>query len=152
MAVTPTAIATAENVGGIFTYAGGLSECLVVKGVALVFQKLKIFFRMPIERHTHLPGPGKHLGVLDRGFVVDVVGVGERVAFDHVQSVAVEIAGPVEPGLVVEISYVDDQCVPIPEAPRVPHPPVDMTRGMPTPIHIDLTNRVSVLVENLDAG
>ena len=47
MAVTPTAIATAENVGGIFTYAGGLSECLVVKGVALVFQKLKIFFRMP---------------------------------------------------------------------------------------------------------
>src|SRR5438552_16528978 len=76
-------------------------------GKALVFEELDVWFLAPIQDHPHLPGARKHLRILDRHFVVDVIDVAERVAFDQMQGVAVEIAGPVEPGLVVEMDHVN---------------------------------------------
>src|SRR5438034_11036596 len=67
---------------------------LFLQSVALVVQNLNILFLPTIQGHAHFPGPRKHLRVLDRDLIGDVVGAGARVALDHVQGVAMEIAGP----------------------------------------------------------
>src|SRR5437879_6195100 len=71
------------------------------KRIALVFQQLKILLLVTIQEHAHLPRPREHLLVLDQRLVSQVVRSSWRVAFNHVQGVAVEISGPGEPGLVV---------------------------------------------------
>src|SRR5712692_7593167 len=80
----------------------------VAKRVALVLQQLKVPFLVAIENHAHLPGSRKHLRILDRYFVVDVIGAHGSVPFNHMQLVAVEISSPVKPRLVVEIDDIDD--------------------------------------------
>ena len=69
-----------------------------------------------------------------------------RVAFDHVQRVGVEIAGPVEPCLPVEAGDVDDQRVAVPPCVRPPHPRID--RRFLLPVHEDLAPRVRVLIDD----
>ena len=84
------------------------------KLLAPVLDELRIRFQTTIEGHADLPWPRKHLRILDGGFVLDGVGRDRREPFDHVQLIAMEIARPVEPCLVVEIGQVDDQGVPLP--------------------------------------
>src|SRR6266481_9726683 len=76
---------------------------------ALEFQESSIFFETTIDRHAHLPRSRKHFRVLDGGFIVKGVMAEWGVAFDHVQLIAMEVSGSVEPGLVVEAGYVHDQ-------------------------------------------
>src|SRR6266446_4329960 len=120
---------------------------LFLQSVALVIQYLNILFLPTVQGHAHFPGPRKHLGVLDRDLIGDVVGAGAPVALDHVQGVAMEIAGPVEPGLVVEIDRVDDQRIPFPSATRHPQPEIDMPRKMRT-IRVDRADRVDIFVDD----
>ena len=72
-------------------------------------------------------------GILDRGLVLDVIAVGRRVALDDVQRVAVEVAGAIEPGLIVEVDHVDDQRVAFPAAARIAHPESIGPRGCGVP-------------------
>ncbi len=73
-----------------------------------MLEKLRIRFLPTIEDHPHRPRSREHLRILHRHLIVDVVGTDERVAFDQVQGLAVEIPGPVEPRLIVEMHDVDD--------------------------------------------
>src|SRR5262245_51770333 len=82
------------------------------------FQELRLLFQAPVERHAHLPGPGEDFRVLDRGLVEQHVRAPRRVALDDVEIFAVEVAGPVEPGLIVEGPDVDDERVAVPPADR----------------------------------
>ena len=61
-------------------------------------------------------------GILERRLVLDGVGIEKLPALDHVQLRAVEIAGAIEPGLVVEVRDVDDQRVAFPVAARIAEP------------------------------
>ena len=58
----------------------------------------------------------------------DRVGVAQRVALDHLQRLAVEVAGHVEPRAVVVVRDVDDQRVAFPAPARVAHPEIDARR------------------------
>src|ERR1700730_2106525 len=89
---------------------------LLVKD-ALVFQQLGILVYPAIQRHAHLPWPREDLGIFNRSLVRNVIRVRERITFDHVQSVAVEVTGMIEPGLIVEAVYVHHQRVAIPASP-----------------------------------
>src|SRR5580765_6210262 len=68
---------------------------------ALEFHQARILFNVPVKRHADLPGLGKNLGVLNGRLVGQLVLVQQSVALDHMQGVAVKIAGPVKPGLVI---------------------------------------------------
>ena len=76
----------------------------------------------PVERHAHLPRPREHLRVLDRRLVLQRVGVERGVALDHLQRVAVVIAGAIEPGLFHVVGHVDDERLAVPAADRPSHP------------------------------
>src|SRR4029077_5350339 len=91
---------------------------------ALVFQDRGILFETAIQRQADLPGPRKHLRILDGRFVHQMVGADRRVPLNHVQGVAVEIPGLVEPALVVEAGHVDDARVASPVPARPSHPRV----------------------------
>src|SRR5215510_6456310 len=78
---------------------------------ALEVENLDVLFGPPHERHADLPGPGEHLGVLDRDFVHDHVRTGRRVPLDDVQRVGGVVACPVEPRLAVESGNVHDERV-----------------------------------------
>src|SRR5437016_4386907 len=58
--------------------------------------KLRIRFEPAVERHADLPGPREYLRVLDGRFVTDDVGSLWGVSLDHMQRIAVEIAGAIE--------------------------------------------------------
>jgi hypothetical protein len=49
----------------------------------LEFHELSILVQAAIKRKTHLPGPRKNLGVLDRGFVTKDVPADRSVTFDN---------------------------------------------------------------------
>src|SRR6516164_11477979 len=56
---------------------------------ALELQQLRVLLNSPVEWERHLPRPGEDLGILDGGFVHQVVGRHRRVALDDVKRVAV---------------------------------------------------------------
>src|SRR6188768_1935634 len=87
-------------------------------------ENLRIGLDAAIEGHAHLPWPGKDLGILDRHLVVERVGAPSGEAFHHVQRIAVEVAGTVEPAQVVEPLRIDDQRLPFPTSVRPPHPAI----------------------------
>ena len=60
------------------------------------------------------------------------------------------VARAIEPGLFAEVDAVDDESVAVPAPARVAHPPVDVPLGMRVAVHVDLANRVVVLVEDVD--
>src|SRR5690349_19472732 len=66
---------------------------------ASVFHLLVVRLGVPNEIERDLPGPCVDLLVVERGFVMDGVGIHRRVALHHVQRVAMEIGGHVEPRL-----------------------------------------------------
>src|ERR1041384_114842 len=88
----------------------------VVESEAIVFEQLKIRLAMTVENHAHSPRPGKHLRVLDGHFVGDVIAIEGGEPLDQVQCIAVEVAGAIEPGILVEIDDVDHQRVAFPAA------------------------------------
>ena len=69
-----------------------------------------------------------------------------RVALGDLQLVAVEIAGAVEPGLVVEARRHDDKRLALPAADRLAHPRVD-GRGTGV-LHEDVADGARVLVRD----
>jgi hypothetical protein len=50
-----------------------------------------------VQHGVDFPGPRVDGLVLNGGFVINMIGVGEIEAFDHVDILGLEIAGPVEP-------------------------------------------------------
>src|ERR1700674_2882495 len=62
---------------------------------------------------------------------------------DEVQLVAVRMAHPIEPIYVADIDGIDDKCIAIPHADRVPHPQGAEAWRMLTPIRIDLAHIAS---------
>src|SRR5687767_15993597 len=64
-------------------------------------------------------GPREHLRVLDRRLVAQRVAVDQRVTLHHLQRLAMEVAGHVEPRAVVVVGHLDDQRVAFPPPPRV---------------------------------
>ena len=115
--------------------------------MALVFEKPEVRLPVKVERHADLPGTRKHLRVLDRRLVRHGAGVGARVTFDHVQRLAVEIAGAVEPRLPVEVGDVHDQRVAVPPANGVAVPEVEAI-DVCLSVQVDGAIVVDVLVEN----
>src|SRR5262245_47854084 len=93
--------------------------------VALVVEQPEVRFGVPVEHEVDGPRPREYLRVLDRGRIADVIAIGERVALDDVQRVAVEVADAIEPRLFVEVVGVDDQRVAVPLAAGIAHPPVE---------------------------
>ena len=75
---------------------------------ALEFRKLCIPFFTPIEGQTNLSGPRKDGFILDRGFVIEMIRIGETVAFHNAQVLAREISDPVEPRLAVQSGDLDN--------------------------------------------
>src|SRR5271163_4019231 len=70
--------------------------------VAAELEELDVRLGATIERHGDLPRPREHLGILDRHLVPDDVRRPLREALDEVQRIAVEVAGAIEPGAIVE--------------------------------------------------
>ena len=131
-AVPPTTIvphAIVLNAGRRERVCSSWIVLLVVEAVALVIEELEVLLLVAVENHPHRPRPGEHFRVLDRDGVVDVIGIGQRVALDDVQRVAVEVAGAIEPGPVVELDQVDDERVSFPMAARVAQPPLEGPDG-----------------------
>src|SRR5712692_1819862 len=115
---------------------------------ALEFQGLSVLFHAAIEGEAHLPGASKHLRVLDRGFVREVVRTHGSVAFNHMQRVAMEVPGPVEPGLLAESCHVNNQRIPFPAAARPAHPRIG--GSLPLPIHTDAPSGTRELISDQD--
>src|ERR1700719_4556695 len=45
---------------------------LEIESVAFVVEQLEILFRVTVQNHAHLPGPGEHLRVFDGHVITDV--------------------------------------------------------------------------------
>src|SRR5438552_5942087 len=88
----------------------------------LEFQGLDVRLHASIQRHADLPRTRKHLRVVDRGLVDQMVWRQGRVTLHDMQSVAMEISGPVEPGFVVLSGHVNDQRVTVPTSDGPAHP------------------------------
>src|SRR4029077_12211233 len=67
------------------------------KRLALELHELHVLLDPSIEDEAHLPWPRKHFGVVDCGFVLEVVGTERGVTLHHMERVAMKISGPVEP-------------------------------------------------------
>src|SRR5262245_21911956 len=68
--------------------------------------------------------------------------------FDDVQCVAMEVACPVEPCLIVEACGIDDECLSLPVSVRPAHPAV--CGSLFVIIHVDRANSAGVLVQDHD--
>src|SRR2546422_5485589 len=124
---------------------------------AFELQELHIFLETSIEQHADLPGSRKDLRILDQSFVRKVIRAERGESFDHMQSIAVEIPGPVEPVLARwtlrreengcrESRHIDNQRVALPFAVGPTHPRIDgRLRRFP---HIDLAASVGILIDD----
>src|SRR5687768_14507348 len=93
-------------------------------GLALVLEDAIHVF-LPVERHADLPCAREHFRILHGDLVAERVGVLEREPFLELQLFAMEVAGAVEPRLVVVVGHGDDQRVAFPAPARVAHPEID---------------------------
>src|SRR3989442_4264027 len=87
---------------------------------ALELHQLRVLVLSAVERHLNLPGACEHLRILDRHLVVQDVRALACESLDHVEGFAVEVAGSVEPGLIVETNGVHDQRICGPRRPYLP--------------------------------
>src|SRR5687768_909200 len=95
--------------------------CFFGVQVALVLHDA-VHVPMPVDRHLDRPRAREHLRVGHRRAVGDDILRRPRQALDHLQRVAVEVAGAIEPGLVVQAYRLDDERLALPAAARVAHP------------------------------
>jgi hypothetical protein len=65
-------------------------------------------FGAPIKGHAQLPRSREDFRIFDRRFVPQMIRTGPRIALDHMERVAVEVAGAIEPGLAVESGHIYD--------------------------------------------
>src|SRR5215510_12137250 len=77
-----------------------------------------------------------------------MIGAGSSKTLDNVQSVAMKISCPVEPGLIVETRSVDDQCLTLPVTVRPSHPTIG--RRLCLIVHIHREDGVRVLMNEHD--
>src|SRR5213593_2242942 len=124
---------------------------------AFELQELHIFLETSIERHADLPWSRKDLRILDQSFVRQVIRAEWGKSFDHMQGIAVEIPGPVEPVLARwplrreqngcrESRHIDNQRIALPFAVGPAHPGIDgRLRWFP---HIDLAASVGILIDD----
>src|SRR4029079_7797069 len=97
-----------------------------------------------------LPGPRERLRIGNRRFVAEDVRRRARVALGDLQLIAVEVAGPIEPGAVVEAGRLDDERLALPVADRLAHPRID---GRWTRIlEVDVSHRARVLIREEDGA
>src|SRR6516165_3026842 len=89
---------------------------------ALVFEELSVLFLPAVEGHRDFPGAGKYLWILDRCLVGQVIRTAACITFDHMERVAVEVSGAIEPRLIVEARDIDDERVAFPMPARPSHP------------------------------
>ena len=93
----------------------------------------RVILRVGADGFLHRGRGGDKIFLSGKGFrisfwIFDSDGKLQRVmvraaeALDHVQGVAVRMAGVIEPGLVVERDRVDDECVALVPSDRVAHP------------------------------
>ena len=108
----PGAILTRERAVGLLDLglAGVLKQAVAIQAA--------------MQSDTDGPRLREDLRIIDGGFVLNGVVVDHAVPLGHPQSFAVEVAGHVEPGLVVVIADVDDQGVAIPVTARIAQPEV----------------------------
>src|SRR5262245_28490147 len=76
--------------------------------------ELRVLLHAAINRQADLPGPREHVRVFNRRVVLEMLRARRGDALDHMQRVAVEVAGAVEPREIVEASGVDDQRLALP--------------------------------------
>ncbi len=103
---------------------------------------------MPVQRHAHFPGPRKYFRIFDRGLILEDIRADGGVALDHVQRLAMEIAGTIKPGLIVKARHIDHQRVALPMAVRRSHPAIH--RSFPRLAQIDGPNSARVLIGDHD--
>src|SRR5437762_5173698 len=89
---------------------------------ALELHLLRVLILSAVERHLNLPGVCEHFRILDRHLVVEDVRALACESLGHVEGFAVEVAGSVEPGLIVETNSIHDQRIPVPATGRLSHP------------------------------
>src|SRR5436190_6930508 len=98
---------------------------------ALVLEKLGLRLEPSVDGHPDRPGPDKRVRVLDPRLVVEMVSARpQRIALRDHERIAVMIAGPVKPGLIVEAVHADDKRVALPLAVRPSHPAVHRGLGV----------------------
>src|SRR5438128_9679440 len=120
--VVPSAIDASCLLAGPFVESERSVHQLFDERHTVELDELNVRFHTTIEREAYLPRSRKDLGVLDSGFVLDMVRTERRVAFDHVEIIAMEIPRPVEPGVVGEPRHVDDQRIALPAPVRPSQP------------------------------
>src|SRR5215510_1673963 len=95
----------------------------------LEIHQLRVFLLTPVQRHAHFPWTCEDLRIFDGRFVRDHVRTRACIALNDMQLVAMEIAGSIEPTLIVEPSYIDDERLAFPMRYRLSHPRVDRRRA-----------------------
>src|SRR5581483_25429 len=117
---------------------------------ALEFQKLGVVFHPAIKRHADFPGAGENLGILDGGFVIQMIRIGAGESFHHMQLIACEIAGAIEPRQPVQSRHVHYQRVTFPVSVAGSHPRIGA--GLFGLAHIDQPIGASVFIHEHDAA
>src|SRR2546425_598600 len=81
---------------------------------AFEFTELCVLLFSAIERQADFPWPRKYCFVFDGGFVIEMIGIGERVTLNDVHILAHEISNSIEPALAVQPGDVNNQRVAFP--------------------------------------
>src|SRR5205814_10551301 len=120
-------------------------------------EQLHIVLETSMERQADLPGTREGLRIIGQSVVREVIRAERGESFDHMQSIAVETPGPVEPVLARwplrreengcrESRHIDNQRITLPFAVGPTHPRIDgRLRGFP---HINLAASVGILVDD----
>ena len=85
-------------------------------------EELRVRVLPPVQGQSDLPRPREDFRILDRGLVVEDIRTDRGISLHHVERLAVEVARPVEPCLIVETGRGNHQRIPLELADRLPHP------------------------------
>src|SRR3990172_5492279 len=113
---------------------------------ALEIEELRSRLHPTIKRHADRPGSSEDLGIREGRFVQEVIRGHPSVSLHYAKLLAVKVAGPVEPGSIVEPRNLDDERFALPPADRLPHPGFDGRRTGVFQVYV--ANRTGVLVRN----
>src|SRR5262249_41923285 len=97
---------------------------------------------------THFPGRQKNLRVLDRGLMKERIRTRPRVTLNHVQLIAAEVSGSVEPDTIIEAGHVDDQSLAFPMPDRLRH--AGICRRRTGVLQIDVPERGVAFISDCD--
>src|SRR5688572_29813762 len=103
--------------------------------IAFFYPQFAIAWSIAEKRRSDRPGSRVHLGIGERGLVMERVVVNERQSLNDMQRLAGEISGDVEPCLPILVGHVDHEHIALPSSARVAVPQSDTVSHMGTPIH-----------------